>query len=270
MAYSYNEVTATGSAQLIAVPEYIDTAHIKVSINGVDTNSFTWTNSNTVSVTATAGTTIRVRRESSPGARVVDYMDGTSLTEAVLDADSKQAFFLAQEQLDAPTSANTYAQQAYASAQAAAGYAAVLNPAAYATAAQGTKADSALQPAAIGATVQGYDANTAKLNQAQAFTVSQRGTQTTDNDLSFDLNATNNFKCTPSGGGTLTFTNIASAAGQSGHILLVNGSNYAVAAAGTTKVGSSVLTTISASGTYLLAYYCDGTNVYVTASGALA
>jgi len=101
MAYSYNEVTATGSAQLIAVPEYVDQAHIKVSINGVDTTSFTWTNASTVSVTATAGATVRVYRSSSPGARVVDYQDGMSLTEAVLDADSKQAFFLAQEQLDA-------------------------------------------------------------------------------------------------------------------------------------------------------------------------
>lgn len=105
MAYSYNEVTATGSAQLITVPEYVDQAHIKVSIDGVDTTSFTWSNASTVSVTATAGATVRVRRETSPGARVVDYMDGMSLTEAVLDADSKQAFFLAQEQLDATNEA---------------------------------------------------------------------------------------------------------------------------------------------------------------------
>ena len=126
-----------------------------------------------------------------------------------------------------------------------------------------------LAPAAIGVTVQAYDVDTAKLDVVQSFTTSQRGTQTTDNDLSFDLNATNNFKATPTGGGTLTFTNIASASGQSGHIVVVNGSNYAIAAAATTKVGSSLLTTISATGTYLLAYYCDGTNVYVTGSGAL-
>lgn len=105
MAYSYNEVTATGSAQLIAVPAYIDQTHIKVSINSVDTTSFTWTNANTVSVTAAAGAKVRVRRESSPAARVVDYMDGMSLTEVVLDNDSRQAFYLAQEQLDATADA---------------------------------------------------------------------------------------------------------------------------------------------------------------------
>lgn len=110
----------------------------------------------------------------------------------------------------------------------------------------------------------------ATLAGAETLTGPKRGTQTTDNDLSFDLNATNNFKCTLAAGGTLTFTNIASAAGQSGHIVLVNGSNYTVAKAATVKCGSSVLTTISATGSYLLAYYCDGTDVWVTASGALS
>jgi len=108
----------------------------------------------------------------------------------------------------------------------------------------------------------------AGLGIAQTFTASQRGTVTTDNDGSFDMNVTNNFKCTPTGSFTLTFTNIT--AGQSGFILLVNGSNYTVSAAATTKVVSGTLTTISATGTYLLSYFSDGTNVYVVNSGALA
>lgn len=107
MAYSFNEVLATGVAQLIAVPEYIDQSHIKVRVNGVDTSSFSWVNANTVSVTAVAGATVRVYRDSSPAARLVDYVDGASLTEAALDADSKQAFFLMQEQLD--RTADTFA-----------------------------------------------------------------------------------------------------------------------------------------------------------------
>jgi hypothetical protein len=82
------------------------------------------------------------------------------------------------------------------------------------------------------------------------------------------MNVTNNFKCTPTGSFTLTFTNIT--AGQSGFILLVNGSNYTVSAAATTKVVSGTLTTISATGTYLLSYFSDGTNVFVVNSGALA
>ena len=110
-------------------------------------------------------------------------------------------------------------------------------------------------------TVAGSDA-------AQTFTASQRGTVTTDNDGSFDMNVTNNFKCTPTGSITLTFTNITS--GQSGFILLVNGSNYTVSAHANTKVATGALTALSATGTYLISYFSDGTNVYVVNSGALA
>mgnify|MGYP003461545298 CR=1 FL=1 len=120
----------------------------------------------------------------------------------------------------------------------------------------------------IGTDIQAYDANTAKLDVDQSWTGAQRGTPTTDNDLSFDLAAANNFTCTPSAGGTLTFTNIT--AGQSGFILLVNGSNYTISAAATTKIKAASLTTISATGTYLLGYFSNGTNVYVTASSNLA
>jgi len=108
----------------------------------------------------------------------------------------------------------------------------------------------------------------AAVGTAGTWTASQRGTVTTDNDGSFDMNVTNNFKCTPTGTFTLTFTNIT--AGQSGWILLVNTSGYAISAAATTKVGASTLATISAAGTYLLSYFTDGTNAYVTASGALS
>jgi hypothetical protein len=121
----------------------------------------------------------------------------------------------------------------------------------------------------IGTSVQAYDADTAKLDVAQAFSVSQRGTVTTDNDGSFDMNATNNFLCTPTGAFTLTFTNIT--AGQSGNIVLVNGSNYTVSAAAATKVAATTLAAISATGTYWLSYYSpDGTNVYVANTAALA
>jgi hypothetical protein len=128
-----------------------------------------------------------------------------------------------------------------------------------------TATDAAAARSAISA--EPANANLAKVDSLQTFTASQRGTTTTDNDLSLDLNVTNNFKCTPTAGGTLTFTNIT--AGQSGFILLVNGANYAIAAAATTKVGASTLATISVTGTYLLSYFSDGTNVYVVASGGM-
>ena len=90
-----------------------------------------------------------------------------------------------------------------------------------------------------------------------------RGILTTDNDGSFDLAASNNFKCTPSGNFTLTFTNIAS---QTGNILLINSGGHTVSAHSNTKVDANILGTISTAGTYLLAYFSDGTNVYMTNS----
>jgi hypothetical protein len=121
---------------------------------------------------------------------------------------------------------------------------------------------------AIGTDVQAYDADTLKADTADTLTASFRGSVTTDNDLSFDMNATNNFSCTPTANGTLTFTNIT--AGQSGNIYLVNGSDYAISAAATTYISAADLSAISASGTYYLSYYSpDGTNVMVSASAAV-
>ena len=92
-----------------------------------------------------------------------------------------------------------------------------------------------------------------------------KGTLTTDNDGSFDMSASNNFKCTPSGNFTLTFTNIVS---QSGNILLVNSGGHTVSAHTNTKVDANILATISTAGTYLVSYFSDGTNVYLTNSAA--
>jgi len=121
---------------------------------------------------------------------------------------------------------------------------------------------------AIGSDVQAFDADNAVTDAAQTFTVSQRGTITTDNDLSFDQNATNNFKCTPSGTGTLTFTNHT--AGQSGNILLINTGGHAISLHANTKGDANLATTISTAGTYWLSYYDDGTNAYVVTSTAFA
>ena len=93
------------------------------------------------------------------------------------------------------------------------------------------------------------------------------GTMTTDNDGSFAMSATNNFKCTPAGNFALTFTSIVA---QSGNILFINSGGHTISAHANTKVDATLLATISAAGTYLLAYFSDGTNVYMTNSAAYA
>jgi len=125
-----------------------------------------------------------------------------------------------------------------------------------------------LKSANIGSTVQAYDVDTLKADVADTLTAPFRGTITTDNDLNFNLSTTNNFKCTPSAGGALTFSNHV--AGQSGYVLLINTAGVAITASATTKITADNLTTISTAGTYLVSYFDDGTNAYCTVSASYA
>jgi hypothetical protein len=114
-------------------------------------------------------------------------------------------------------------------------------------------------------------ASYAKFGSAQTWASTQRTNETTDNDGSFDLSAALDFKCTPSGAFTLTFTSIpATPLVQKGTVILVNTGGYAVSAHANTKLGASTLATISAAGTYQLAYRTSNGLSYVTASGVLS
>ena len=107
----------------------------------------------------------------------------------------------------------------------------------------------------------------AVLANDQTWTGSQRGTLVTDNDGSFDLNGGNNFFCTPAGNIALTFTNHTS--GQSGYILFVN-SGHTISLAATTKADANLTATLSTAGTYLVSYFDNGTNAYLTTSAVFA
>jgi hypothetical protein len=111
---------------------------------------------------------------------------------------------------------------------------------------------------------------TADANNDTIVSGAVRGTVTTDDDVSFDLSTTNNFKCTPAAGThTLTFTGLAGTSGQSGNIWLDNGAGATIQAATTTYISGTDLTTISAVGEYFLSYFSDGTNVMVACSPSL-
>ena len=100
------------------------------------------------------------------------------------------------------------------------------------------------------------------------FTGVNRNALTTDNDGSFDMNANNNFKCTPSGNLALTFTNFAD--GQSGYILLINSGGHTISLHANSKADANLATTVSSAGTYLISYLSDGTNAYLTNSAIFA
>ena len=112
------------------------------------------------------------------------------------------------------------------------------------------------------------DSTVPQLATTNAFTGVNRNALTTDNDGSFDMNANNNFKCTPSGNFALTFTNFAD--GQSGYILLINSGGHTVSLHANSKGDANIATTVSSAGTYLISYLSDGTNAYLTNSAVFA
>jgi hypothetical protein len=99
----------------------------------------------------------------------------------------------------------------------------------------------------------------------QTWTGSQRGSPSTVTDGTLDLDTANNFHYTPGGADTLEFTNEET--GQSGFVKVINTSGHAISLGSEVKKGASW--DVSTAGTYLVTYYCDGTNVYVSASEAL-
>ena len=76
----------------------------------------------------------------------------------------------------------------------------------------------------IGTTVQAFDADNAVTDAAQTYTAAQRGdiTELSGTSFTLDLNASNNFKLSPSGTFTVALSNLAAAAeGQTGSIFIV-------------------------------------------------
>jgi hypothetical protein len=267
MAYAKDTYTGNGSSTNFTVTfPYLSQTHVQVYVDGVLkalTTDYTWFNSTTISFNVAPADTLSIVfvRNSNQPARISDFQDGSTLTAALLDYDATQTFYVAQESFDK-------ADDALA---AASGVTVPVLPISNGGTSSNNESAARINLGLeIGVDVQAYDVDTAKTDVAQTFSAPQKGTLTTDDDLSFDLSVTNNFFCTPTAGGALTFTNIATAGGQSGLIKFVNGSNYAITPGSGTKWGATTAAIISATGTYMLTYLCDGTNVYVVNSGALA
>lgn len=81
---------------------YLDKSHIRVLVNGTDTLQFEFANETRIQLddAPNAGDVVTLLRESSPSTRLVDYQTGSVLSEEILDQDSLQGFYLAQEAND--------------------------------------------------------------------------------------------------------------------------------------------------------------------------
>jgi uncharacterized protein YuzB (UPF0349 family) len=124
---------------------------------------------------------------------------------------------------------------------------------------------------AIGSDVQAYNVDTALVDVDRAWTASQRSPAGTDNDGSFDITTGNNFLCTPAGNiDPFEFSAPGSGSGQSGFIWLDNSGGHTIVLGTETKGDANLATTVSAAGKYLLSYFCDGTDTWLTNSAALS
>ena len=132
----------------------------------------------------------------------------------------------------------------------------------------GTVTTGAWQGTAVNATYIG--SGVGKLATDASWTGSQRATAVSYNDGSFDLDLGQNFICTPAGGFALTFTNISNGSGQSGFIKFINSGGHTITLATNSKGAADTATTISTAGTYLISYFSDGANVWLTNSAIYA
>jgi len=107
MAYARNVTTVsslsgTNATQFDLSFPYILASHVIVEVNGTATTAFTFINASRIQLdtAASIGDVITLTRETSPATRLVDYQTGSLLSEEILDQDSLQAFYLAQEAND--------------------------------------------------------------------------------------------------------------------------------------------------------------------------
>ena len=93
---SYN---ADGNTSTFAINfSFIDSTHVKVFLDGVSTTAFSITGSNVVmNSNPSNGVVALIKRETPTDARLVDFQDGSVLTESDLDKSADQNFFIAQE-----------------------------------------------------------------------------------------------------------------------------------------------------------------------------
>ena len=103
MALSYVTYTANGSTNQFDITfSYIDRTHIKVYVNNVEDSSFTFINDTriqTSSMPANAAV-VKIDRDTPTTSRLVDFQDGSVLTETDLDKSANQNFFISQETVD--------------------------------------------------------------------------------------------------------------------------------------------------------------------------
>ena len=100
--YAQVSYTGDGTTTDYAITfSFIDSSHVKAFIDGVETTAFTIASSTLTFSSAPANASVvRIERQTPIANRLVDFTDGSVLTESDLDRSADQNFFVAQEITD--------------------------------------------------------------------------------------------------------------------------------------------------------------------------
>ncbi|MGZ3029693.1 phage tail fiber protein [Pseudomonas aeruginosa] len=99
---------------------YLSRDHVQVTVNGAAV-TFSWLSASSIQTTTAPaiGAKVEVRRVTERNSLLVDFADGSTLTESQLDLASKQNFYLSQEADDLAVESNGLAKAATDTANAA-------------------------------------------------------------------------------------------------------------------------------------------------------
>lgn len=99
---------------------YLSKDHVKVTVNGAAV-TFSWLSASSIQLTTAPaiGAKVEVRRVTERNSLLVDFADGSTLTESQLDLANKQNFYLSQEADDLAVESNGIANTALTTANTA-------------------------------------------------------------------------------------------------------------------------------------------------------
>lgn len=103
MALSYVQYPGTGSQQTYAIPfPYLNRSDISVKVDLNLNPSFSFDDDQTIRITPApvTGSVVEIRRNTPRDVRLVDFTDGSVLTESDLDLANTQVFYIVQEAID--------------------------------------------------------------------------------------------------------------------------------------------------------------------------
>ena len=112
MAQSYISYLGDGNTKVFSVTfPYLAKSHVKVYVGGNEDTTFTWLTSSSIQLTnVPASQAIVLVKRVTPTVPIVDFVDGSVITESLLDTSSIQSLYIAEETKDTAATAITLNQ----------------------------------------------------------------------------------------------------------------------------------------------------------------